>query len=137
MFKILTVLNLIFLNFAHASSTMEIKKTIKTYFEGYQNADIALIQKAFHSDTRLLSVENGKLEKTEMKDWLVSLTERRNRGEVRIGDIKIYYIDVKEIEAIAKVELRFEKFISTDYLSFLFINGEWKIVGKIYYFENR
>ncbi len=50
-----------------------INEVIQSYFEGYQKADVALIKKAFHPDTRLLSVDHGKLDVTEMNVWLKNL----------------------------------------------------------------
>jgi hypothetical protein len=115
----------------------EIEKVIGNYFEGYQNANTELIKSAFHQDTRLLSVDEGKLDVTEMKDWLVNLEDRQQRGDIRKGKLIIKSIDVKDYTAMAKLEIQFEKFIFTDYLSLLQIDGKWMIVGKIYHFQNR
>jgi hypothetical protein len=120
-----------------SNDVLEIKKVVGLYFDGYQNAKPELIKKAFHENTRLLSVDNGKLDVTEMKDWLISLEERRAKGDIRKGKLTIKSIDVKADAAVAKLEIQFEKFIFTDYLSLLLVEGKWVIVGKIYHFQNR
>ena len=118
-----------------SSAHKEIEQVIQNYFEGYQKADTSLIKKAFHANTRLLSVDNGKLDVTEMKDWLVSLEDRLARGDIRKGSLVIKSIDLKEDAASVKVDIEFEKFRFTDYLSLLYIDKQWMIVGKIYHYQ--
>jgi len=120
-----------------SQDSTRIKEVLDLYFQGYQQASTELIQKAFHANTRLMSVEDGKLETTEMKDWLKNLEDRRIRGDIRKGRMVIKSIDVKDYAALAKVEMTFEKFIFTDYLSLLLIEGKWMVVGKIYNFQQR
>lgn len=110
----------------------EIRSTINTYVEGYLTADKNLILKAFSNETRLYSVDDGKLDKTEMNDWLVNLDARKNKGDVRQAKLDIKNIDVTEDSAVAKIELHFATMKFTDYLSLLHVNNTWMIVGKIY-----
>ena len=118
-----------------AKGSVMIEDVIQDYFQGYQQADTKLIQNAFHADTRLLSVDNGKLDKTEMSDWLKSLEDRRLRGDIRKGILKIESIDATDYAASVKVNITFPAFAFTDYLSLLKIDGKWLIVGKIYHFK--
>lgn len=118
-----------------AKGNFMIENVIQDYFQGYQQADTKLIQKAFHTETRLLSVDQGKMNVTEMKDWLVSLEDRRLRGDIRKGELKIVSMDVTDYAASVKLNIRFPAFEFTDYLSLLKIDGEWQIVGKIYHFK--
>ncbi len=110
-------------------------EVIQNYFEGYQNADVELIKKAFHSETRLLSVDEGKLDVTEMSDWLKNLADRRARADFRKGTLKIISTDTKEYAATVKLKITFPTMEFTDYLSLLKINGKWIIVGKIYHYQ--
>ena len=119
----------------HAKGSVMIEQVIQDYFQGYQQAETKLIKKAFHSDTRLLSVDNQKLDVTEMKDWLESLEKRKLNGDIRKGELKILSIDQTADSALVKVSIKFPKFQFTDYLSFLRIEGKWQIVGKIYSVE--
>lgn len=114
-----------------------INEVIQNYFQGYQNADVSLIKKAFHPDTRLLSVDQDKLDVTEMKDWLKNLEDRRQRADFRKGVLKVLSVDSKEYAASVKLKITFEKFEFTDYLNLLKIDGRWIIVGKIYHFQER
>lgn len=118
-----------------AKGSPMIDQVIADYFQGYQNADTTLIKNAFHNQTRLLSVDEGKLDVTEMQDWLKGLEERRARGDIRKGKLEIASIDVTQETASVKLNISFEKFSFTDYLSLLRIEGKWIIVGKIYHYQ--
>lgn len=118
---------------ASAKGSVMIEQVIQDYFQGYQKAETVLIKKAFHSDTRLLSVDNGQLDKTEMSDWLKSLEDRKLRGDIRKGVLKVLSIDqTGDDTALVKLSIDFPQFQFTDYLSLLKIQGKWLIVGKIY-----
>lgn len=118
-----------------AKGSPMIDEVIQNYFQGYQKADTTLIQKAFHHETKLLSVDAGKMEVTEMKDWLIGLEERRVRGDFRTGELKIESVDVTHEAASVKLKIRFQAFEFTDYLSLLKLDGKWIIVGKIYHYQ--
>ena len=133
MSKILFLIGLF--SFSSFAQVDEIKKVIGDYATGYQEANTELIQKSFHPETRLLSVDEGKFDVTEMKDWLKGLEERQARGDLRRGKLSIKSIDVKDYTAFVKLVFQFEKFTFTDYLSLLKIDGKWMIVGKIYHYQ--
>jgi hypothetical protein len=48
--------------------------------------------------------------------------------------LRPFFPACKEYAASVKLEIEFEKFIFTDYLSLLLIDGKWLIAGKIYHF---
>lgn len=110
----------------------EITQTIQTYVDGYLNAKPELVAKAFHPETRLYSVEEGQMDKTEMNDWMKNLTERNSKGDIRSARFEMGLIDITEQTAIAKIFLHFETKTFVDYLSLLYVNKNWVIVGKIY-----
>lgn len=134
MLKILFLMTLL-TSQAWAKGSMNIQNVIQDYFQGYQQADTSLIQNSFHPQTKLLSITNGKLDVTEMKDWLKSLEARRVRGDIRVGNLKIESIDVTDQTAAVKLNIRFQTFEFVDYLSLLRIDGMWIIVGKIYHYR--
>jgi hypothetical protein len=124
--------------FAHAKETkmepqkQEIIKTIQIYVDGYLNAKKELVSKAFYHETKLYSVDENKIDKTEMNDWLKNFDERSTRGDIRTANLEIGFIDVTADTAVAKIFLYFEKYTFVDYLSLLNIDKNWIIVGKIY-----
>lgn len=134
MFKILFLLSLL-TSPSWAKGSNMIENVIQDYFQGYQNADVELIKNAFHPDTRLLTIDQGKLDVTEMTSWLKNLEDRHSRGDIRVGKLTIESIDVTNEAAVVKLKIRFKTFEFTDYLSLLKINEKWLIVGKIYHYQ--
>lgn len=134
MFKFLFLLTVLTTQ-SWAQGSHQIEKVIQDYFQGYQKADTQLIQKAFHPNTKLLSVDEGKIDILEMSDWLKGLEERRIRGDVRVGKLKTEFIDVTHEAASVKLTITFKSFEFTDYLSLLKIDSKWIIVGKIYHYQ--
>ena len=117
---------------SYAKGSFMIEQVIHYYFQGYQLAETQLIKKAFHANTRLLSVDNQQLDVTEMKDWLIGLEKRKLDGDIRKGELKVLSIDQTGNTAAVKLSIKFPTFQFTDYLSLLKIEGKWLIVGKIY-----
>ncbi len=109
-----------------------IENVINNYFQAYMEADSEKILKAFHSETRLYSVDEGKLEKTEMSDWVANLKSRKLKGDVRSGQLEIISVDTQGESAVAKVKIKVAAMEFTDFLSLLKFDDNWKIVGKIY-----
>lgn len=117
---------------APAADTNAIQQVIQTYFNGYTQAEEKLVAEAFHPTVRLFSTDQGNLETTEMPEWLENLRQRKLKGDVREAQLKVDFIDVTGDAAVAKTVLTFPKSQFTDYLSFLRLNGAWRIIGKIY-----
>ena len=120
---------------AWAGGSTKIEGVIQNYFEGYQKADTNLIKKAFHPDTKLLSIDSGKMDVLKMEDWLKGLEDRHSRADIRVGKLIIQSIDVTHETAVVKLNIKFPTFEFTDYLSLLKIDGKWIIVGKIFHYQ--
>ena len=111
---------------------LKIKQTIQYYVTGYLQAEKEILAKAFYPETRLYSVDEGKIDKTEMSEWFKNLDERKAKGDIRTAKLKIIWIDITQDTAVAKIQLKFAKVQYTDYLSLLQVNHQWTIVGKVY-----
>jgi hypothetical protein len=118
--------------FKSSEAHAEIETVVKEYFHGYLRAEADQVGRAFHEDARLLSAEDGKLDRTDVLDWLKSIRTRREKGDLREAVTEIAGADMTGDAAVVKAVLRFPKFQFTDYLSLLKLGGEWRIVNKIY-----
>ena len=118
--------------FASCETHAEIEIVVKDYFQGYLRAEPDRLGRAFHRDARLLAVDEGRLERTDVPDWLKNMRARREKGDIREAETRIAGIDVTGDAAVVKTVLRFPKFQFTDYLSLLKLGGAWTIVNKIY-----
>lgn len=115
-----------------STEKVKIENVLQEYIRGYLMAEKHLLEKAFHPETRLFSIDDGKLEKTEMSDWLKNIEDRNKKGDVRSAGQEIISIEITNDAAVAKVAITFQKHKFTDYLSLLQIQGQWRIIGKIY-----
>src|SRR4051812_13726145 len=109
-----------------------IESAINNYFQAYMNADSEKLLESFHTETILYSVDDGKIDKTEMSAWVENLKKRKQIGDVRKGELKIISVDSLNNVAVAKIKIQLPNLEFTDFLSFLKINEQWKVVGKIY-----
>ena len=114
------------------TNNQKILETVQNYIDGYLGAQSGLMKKAFHTQTRLFSVDEEDLDTTEMIDWLSNIEERQLKGDIRKGKSEIKFLDITNNTAIVKLVLSLDKFEFTDYLSILNIKNEWIIVNKIY-----
>ena len=109
---------------ADEKNTTEILKVVKLYLTVTDNLDSTAILKAFHPDAKLMSVtKSGELKKMTLYDWWSRISRIPNP---KVRKSKIDILDISGISAVVRVE--FEK--STDLLSLLKINNEWKIINK-------
>ena len=116
----------------HAQDSFEdlkaINQVINDYFDGATNANIAGLEKAFHKVCVLRWVIDGHLMESPRDEWFAWIKangpfERENAIEK---------IDITGSAAMVKAvaDLKHTRFV--DYISLLKINGDWKIVAKIF-----
>ena len=116
-------------NFMVAQSSLEekaaIEKVIKIYLTVTDLKDESAIATAFHPDAKLMSVNSeNELKQMSLEEWWSRISRIENP---KIRKCTITILDVSGISAAVKVE--FEK--SSDIISLLKINNEWKIVNKL------
>ena len=130
--RILLLVGLIILgNSINAQTDLEeITETINNYIKGTSNGQQKLIEKAFHPNLNLYSIDaNDRLKVWFGKDYISRVVEGKKSG--RIG--RIVSIDFEKDIAIAKAEIVIpDKMIFIDYLMLLKVQGQWKIIHKSY-----
>jgi len=142
--KILTVATLVIVLAAPAilgarenSEEPAIKALVQTaYVDGLINlGDLDKTRAGFHPDFVLLGVQDGKLTRLPIADWIAATEKRKAQGQKSPEmTCKILQVDVTSGAAVVKLELhRGETHVFTDYLSLYKFPDGWKIVGKIYH----
>jgi len=126
--------------FVLAQDTSEeeaIKALVQTaYVDGLINSgDLEKTRAGFHPDFVLLGLQDGKLTRLPIAEWIASAEKRKAQGQkAPLTACKFLQVDVTGSAAVVKLELHREgKHIFTDYLSLYQFPDGWKIVGKIYY----
>jgi len=113
-----------------------IKALVQTaYVDGLMNlGDLEKTRAGFHPDFVLLGLQDGKLTRFPIADWIASAEKRKAQGQKPpLVICKFVQVDVTGNAAAVKLELSREgKHIFTDYLSLYRFPDGWKIVGKIY-----
>ena len=107
-----------------------IEQTVGDYFNGVAHQDLASKKRAFHPDAKMMYIDKGALVEVTQGEWY----ERTKSSTLPEANYrKIISLDVAGNAAAVKSETDFAGFQFIDYLSLLKIDGQWKIVGKIFF----
>ncbi|PWV50610.1 nuclear transport factor 2 family protein [Chitinophaga sp. S165] len=103
----------------------------QVYVEGLKTGNVDLLKQTFHPDGLMAGfMPDGKL--TTKLQFLFDFTEEN--GEA--ADVKAHVSILHKTETAAVVLVELEDLQggvgSTDYLSFLKINGDWKALSKVF-----
>lgn len=115
---------------ANAQSDYElIEQTLGYYMEGGSNRDFNTLKKAFHETATMKYItEEGYKEVNALEFFSGMKTGDRVNRKNRIAEIT-----VSGHAANARLELEYPDFTFVDFMNLLKIDGEWKIVNKIFY----
>jgi hypothetical protein len=120
-----------------AADEEAIKALVQTaYVDGLMNlGDLEKTRAGFHPDFVLLGVQDGKLTRFPIADWIASTEKRKAQGQkLPLVSCTFVQVDITGNGSVVKLELHREgTHIFTDYLSLYKFPDGWKIVGKIYY----
>ncbi|WP_422349022.1 nuclear transport factor 2 family protein [Flagellimonas sp.] len=106
-----------------------IEQTLGYYMEGGSNRDFNTLKKAFHETATMKYItEEGYKEVNALEFFSGMKTGDRVNRKNRIAEIT-----VSGHAANARLELEYPDFTFVDFMNLLKIDGEWKIVNKIFY----
>jgi len=111
-----------------------IRRVVGYYFEGGTAGDSSIVAKAFHKSAMMFFVrDTAFVQMPIFSDYLARVAAPRPAGAPRDQTKKeIVSIDIAGTAAVAKLRLTQPNAVLTDFMSLLKINGEWKIVNKIF-----
>lgn len=116
----------------NADDEAAIRAVVQLYFDGIIQYDEDALRKAFHPDAQVIgSKRDGELEWAAFQDWV--LYTRGKAPDPTGRNNTIVSVDISGAAATVKTELDWPNIHYTDYLSLLKIDGEWRIVNKIWY----
>lgn len=122
--------------FAQTADKEGVKIPLDNYIKGHATGDPEFMRKAFHTDGNLIFIRDGKYSTRSFAEYIGGMIagkppaadeDKRKRS--------IESIDVYGNAASAKIVLDYPNVKFVDYMSLLKINGEWKIVSKVFYAE--
>jgi hypothetical protein len=116
------------------SAARSIPELLQRYFDLLYSCDLSLFDSVFHPNAQLQAVVDGSYTCLRACDYAEMLRKRvppRDEGSPR-RDAVISIDQASEHSAAAKVSVLIGKKHYCDYLSLLSIDGQWRIVSKVY-----
>jgi|SRR5688572_1070577 len=112
----------------------EIQTVLTYYLDGGTNGDSVMFSKAFVPDGQMRYMRNDTIFNVSLKDFMA---RARNNGVKQDRKTKIENIQVFGNAASAKLTIENPTFYFHDIMSLLKTKDGWKIVGKIFYREDK
>ncbi|MFH6959130.1 nuclear transport factor 2 family protein [Flavobacterium aquidurense] len=115
------------------NDTEAILAVIDTYIEGLRTGRVDLLKKCFHKDATMYgySVENKITEGSV--DHLYDLIAKHGALAKVTSKNSVLHQTSNTASVLAELKTTALHENSTDYLSLMKINGEWKIISKVYH----
>jgi hypothetical protein len=112
---------------------------LSDYFDGLYRSDVSILSKVFHPEARYSCATEGALTCLGMDQYL-PLVERRpspaSRNEPR-SDRIISIEFAGPVTAFARAECAIGPKHFTDFLTFVYLDGRWQIISKVFHFDIR
>jgi hypothetical protein len=119
-----------------ADETAAIRQALQYYLDGHATGDPDVMARAFHPSARLQFIRDGAVAIRPLESYLGGM-----RGEPAADESererRVVMIDYEGTAAVAEIELDYPSAVFTDYMQLLKVDGEWKIVNKIFHVERK
>lgn len=116
-----------------AADEAAIRATVQAYFDGMMRGSPETLRKAFDAQAFLIGPGRTEPNRIPFERWSQGMTKPIPDPETHKNTI--LSIDIAGDAAVAKTELDWPRVKYVDYLSLLKVNGEWRIVNKIWHQE--
>lgn len=113
-----------------------VRHALGYYLAGHATGLADTMRKAFHPDAELKFIRNGQYTRRTLAEYLGGFSGKPAADEAQRVR-RIVVIDIVGNAASAKLELDYPNALLTDYMQLLKIDGQWKIVHKIFYSAGR
>ena len=104
--------------------------------ENYMSGQGDKVEKAFHTSATMkyIDAQSGEFKDIPIAEYIARVKATTTKTERKIDIISL---NVEGNAANGKIKIEMEKVILYDYMNLLKINGEWKIVSKIFSRKNK
>ncbi len=124
----------LFTTLAQESDYAQVEETVSYYLHGGTNNDFETLKKAFYETATMKFLRNGEYKEVNALEFFKKAIKS---GPKQNRKTRIAYINVTGNVASAKLEIDYETFSFIDYMNLIKIDGEWKVVSKIFYRQNK
>lgn len=121
---------------AQISDEEGVKQALMNYLDGGTYGDTVKLSAAFHVSASMKFIDNktGEFRDVPIRDFLNRA--KANAGKTSNRKTKIVYTTISGTAAHARLEIDGGTYKFHDYMNLLKVNGEWKIVSKIFWRED-
>lgn len=118
------------------AQTNDEEKAVRACLEEYMSGDGNRMEKAFHpsASMKYIDAQTGEFKDVPIADFIARAKANTNKSERKIG---IVSVNIEGNAASGKIKIETDKVILYDYMNMLKVNGEWKIVSKIFSRKNK
>jgi len=104
---------------------------VKACLENYMSGDGNRMEKAFHSSATMKYIDatTNEFKDVPITDFIARVKANTNKTDRKI---EIVSMNIEGNAANGKIKIEMDKVILYDYMNMLKIDGEWKIVSKIF-----
>ena len=115
----------------------ELTEQIHQYFDALYFCDLEILAQVFHPKAHYTCTTHGELLHLSMEQYFDVVSHRQSPASLKQSrQDKIISIDiVGDHMALAKVQCVIEPKFFTDFLSFIFIDGRWQIINKVFHYQ--
>lgn len=123
----------IFCSFSSMSQTKSDEEGVKECLENYMSGTGDRVEKAFHPTAfmKYVDYKTGEFKDVPIAEFINRIKSNPNAGKSD-RKIEIVSMNIEGNAAQAKIRIESGNVIMNDYMNLLKINGEWKIVSKIF-----
>jgi hypothetical protein len=104
--------------------------------ENYMSGEADRVEKAFHpsASMKYIDITSGEFKDVPIADYIARVRANTTKSERKI---EVVALNVEGNAANGKIKIETDKVIMYDYMNMLKVNGEWKIVSKIFSRQNK
>lgn len=121
---------------AGATEEAAVREALQHYLDGHATGLGSEYEKVFAPVARLFWIAGGELQTRTSAEYIAG-APGRPAGDEAERQRRITMVDVTGDAAVARIELDYPRARIVDYMSLLKIDGEWRIVNKIFHVEPR
>lgn len=112
------------------------EQAVRACLENYMSGDGDRMEKAFHPSATMkyIDAQTGEFKDVPIAEFIARVKGNSSRPDRKI---EIVALNIEGNAANGKIKIETDKVIMNDYMNMLKINGEWKIVSKIFSRTNK
>jgi len=119
---------------AQSTEIDAVRVPLENYLKGHATGEGEFFKKAFHTEGNMVWIRDGKFTTRSFAEYIAGASGKPPSDEAK-RKRSIEGIDIAGNAASAKIILDYPSVRFVDFMTLLKIDGEWKIVSKVFYAE--